>query len=66
LITVLNGFGECGISAQSSAFKKYEEFVGLSAFMSVEKTWSTVKTFGFWVNGVENFFVKVGIIFGKG
>lgn len=64
-VAVLNGFGEGLVPAHSSSLEEDEEFISLCAFVSVEKTGSSVETFGFGVDGVEYLFIKIGVRVGE-
>ena len=66
MIAIFNCFGKGLVTAQSAAFEENDEFISLSAFMGVKETRRSVKTFGFRIDGIEDFFIKAGVLFGKG
>ena len=66
MVATFNSFGKSLVSAHSAALEENDEFISLSAFVGVEKAGSSIKAFGFRIDGIEDFFIKTGVFFGKG
>jgi hypothetical protein len=65
LVATFNSFGKSLVATHSAALKENDEFISLSAFVGVEKAGSSIKTFGLRIDGIEDFFIKAGVFFGK-